>query len=165
MGKQTKLASTQQLQGIELLRIFAMNMIIVIHILGKGGLFTAASDSIPLKVVAAFMRASVVPAVNCYVLITGYFLCDKTFKSSRITKNIMITVEYSAVLTCAILILGGYFLERSDNDAPPSSVARHILVCNTVFKLTFTIPSTKPPYKGTNKSTARDCSGNSFCFI
>ena len=64
--------------GIELLRIISMLMVTSLHVLGKGGFNISDVDSVSVfsTVVLTFSRV----AVNCYILISGYFLSQKSFK-------------------------------------------------------------------------------------
>ena len=86
-------------EGVELLRIISMLMIIAIHILGKGGLFDATQFGTWQNALVVILRSFVISSVNCYVLISGYFLVDKPFKCKRITRTILIVFEYSIILS------------------------------------------------------------------
>ena len=56
--------------GIDCLRLVAMFMIVIIHILGKGGIVKAATG---YKFAEAwFWEISTCCAVNCYAMISGY---------------------------------------------------------------------------------------------
>lgn len=72
--------------NLELLRCIAMMMVVVLHYLGKGGLLgdmTAGSLS-TVNMVAWFIECFCAVAVNVYMLISGYFLCESSFKLSRL---------------------------------------------------------------------------------
>ena len=84
---------TDRQTGIELLRIVTMLMIIGLHYLLFGGpLFHAKGLNQKL---AWFIEAFFFVAVNCYVLISGYFLVTK--KNFHMKKN-------------SIFMAAGYFL-------------------------------------------------------
>ena len=60
------------LVGIELLRIIAMMMVVGLHYLNFGGILW--SDAIVNRRIAWGVESFLFVAVNCYVLISGYFL-------------------------------------------------------------------------------------------
>lgn len=68
--------------GIELLRIFAMLLAAVLHILKKGGVITASEGNLAAYSTVWLLEAAAYCAVNCYALIaamsvirTGRSLC------------------------------------------------------------------------------------------
>lgn len=88
----------ERYEGIELLRIVSMLMIIAIHILGKGGLFDSAKFGSIQNIVLVLIKSFAVASVNCYVLISGYFLAGKQFKCTRITRTVLQVLEYSVII-------------------------------------------------------------------
>lgn len=69
--------------NFELLRVVAMFMIISLHYLVKGGAavpFPFAAGENPVGVLAWLIEAFCIVAVNCYVLISGYFLVESAWK-------------------------------------------------------------------------------------
>ncbi len=58
--------------GLDLLRIFSMMMVIVLHILGQGGILNAAPIGSAVWYAAWGMECFCYCAVNCYGLLTGY---------------------------------------------------------------------------------------------
>lgn len=86
--------------GIDLLRILLMLFIVIGHcfthtnlrkllpFLSDKWLFTWAAQTIT------------VCAVNCFILITAYFMADKNFKSGHIAKLWLKTWVYSVLITC-----------------------------------------------------------------
>lgn len=60
------------LVGIELLRIVAMMMVVGLHYLNFGGILW--SEAVMNRRIAWGIEAFLFVAVNCYVLISGYFL-------------------------------------------------------------------------------------------
>lgn len=70
--------------NIDLLRIFATFMIIILHILGQGGILDA-STQLNLKYgIVWFLELVCVGAVNIYALISGYVLCENEVKYHKI---------------------------------------------------------------------------------
>lgn len=58
--------------GIDLLRMVAMLLIIILHIVGIGGICSGAELLSPQFLLAQFLRIASVCAVNCYALISGF---------------------------------------------------------------------------------------------
>ena len=63
------------LVGIELLRIIAMMMVVGLHYLNFGGILW--SEAVMNRRIAWGIEAFLFVAVNCYVLISGYFLVKR----------------------------------------------------------------------------------------
>lgn len=93
--------------GIELLRIIAMFMIVVYHVLGQGGVIGSMAFHTPHYHVASFLYVVCSCAVNVYALISGFVLCDKKFHISRLF-NLYLTVAFYTVLIFLVLIILGY---------------------------------------------------------
>lgn len=73
--------------GLDLLRIVAMCMIVVLHYLGKGNLLADMSKAdswTATNIVAWFLESVCVVAVNLYMLTSGYLLSAQTPKLSRL---------------------------------------------------------------------------------
>lgn len=70
--------ATQRKSGIELLRIFAISGVILLHynnpLIGNGFEYATDSNLIALSVLQCLFSCS----VNIFILITGYFLCTST---------------------------------------------------------------------------------------
>lgn len=104
--------------GVELLRILAMAMVITLHYLGKGGFLTGAEEGWNgPDYLAWFLEAFCVVAVDVYVLISGYFLVDASFRPKKLLKLwaqiFFYSVGVPAVLLCTgILPVGEVYLER-----------------------------------------------------
>lgn len=58
--------------GIDLFRIFSMLMVVILHILTKGGLAESAEPNSLNFYVVNFMKTASFCAVNCYAIISGY---------------------------------------------------------------------------------------------
>jgi surface polysaccharide O-acyltransferase-like enzyme len=94
--------------GIELLRIFAMLMVIGVHIFVYGGYFdTAREQSGIVWSSAYFMRLFFRPAVNIFIIITGYFMVHSPFdlkKSYRRVLSVYGTILFYSVLLSIIVL-------------------------------------------------------------
>lgn len=92
--------------GLDILRIISMLMIIVLHYLGKGGLLKAENTSEIYHVIYYFIEALSIIAVNCYVLISGYFLIKSKFKWKKVLQLWLETLFYSIFVYVIIVVLG-----------------------------------------------------------
>lgn len=93
--------------NFELLRIVAMLMIIVLHYLNKGniimGYMTDGSAEINTgRLIEAFCIVS----VNCYVLISGYFLVESAWKPGRIVTLAAQVLFYSVLIPVVLACIG-----------------------------------------------------------
>lgn len=96
-----------RMANMELLRILAMMMVILLHYLGKGGLLADLTQPLDANGYTAwFLEAFAIVAVNVYMLISGYFLVESRFKVSRLLGLILQAVFYS-ILVPAVLLLTG----------------------------------------------------------
>lgn len=84
--------------NIELLRIVAMLMVIILHTLGHGGVLAAYDFGSVGYILFWFIEVVCYGAVNIFVLITGYFMINMQMKLSRIIK-LVIQVEFFSLLS------------------------------------------------------------------
>ncbi len=102
-----RLRRTNRMANIELLRIVAMLMVIMLHYLGKGEFCPTISPYMDLQgYVAWTLKILSIVAVNLYVLISGYFLVENNFKVSKVFRLIIQTLFYSLFGTILCHILG-----------------------------------------------------------
>ena len=86
-----------RLANMELLRVLAMMLVIVLHFLGKGGALTPLTE----KTISAagwtawILESLAIVAVNVYMLISGYFLVESTFKGKRLAGLVLQVLFYS----------------------------------------------------------------------
>lgn len=107
-GKHMETGSKRQ-ANFELLRIVAMLMIISLHYLVKGWVatpfpFTAKDD--PVGAFAWLIEAFCIVAVNCYVLISGYFLVESAWKPGRVVSLLFQVLFYSLLIPVLFLWTG-----------------------------------------------------------
>lgn len=110
--------------GLDLLRIISMLMIVALHFWGHGGLIGGelAEGTVNWFIANAIYPFALV-AVNCFVLLSGYFQCTSQFKLKRVLSVWLQAVVYSVVLYVASAVyLGNFSL---------SEVIRHLLVVAT----------------------------------
>ena len=92
--------------GIDLLRILATYMIVVLHILGAGGIVRTVDSSSPLYITAWFMEFLAYCAVNCYALISGYVGVYSKFRISSILLLWLQVSSTTLAITCAFYLFG-----------------------------------------------------------
>ena len=97
---------SKRLANIELLRIIAMMMVVILHYLGKGGLLPEVGLKMGIEgYVAWTMETLSNVAVNVYVLISGYFLVESEFKFGKVLRLVLQVLFYTiliTVFTCAV---------------------------------------------------------------
>lgn len=91
--------------GLDLLRAVAMFFVICQHIIGQGGLLGNAEVGSGKYYVLSFWQILVYCAVDIYGITTGYLLCEKKFRLSRLTKIWLTTVFWSVAVSCVFFIL------------------------------------------------------------
>lgn len=75
----------ERMANLEVLRCVAMLMVVVLHYLGKGGLLPDLTAPLSAQdTVAWLLETFCIVAVNVYMMISGYFLCESSFKLSRL---------------------------------------------------------------------------------
>lgn len=85
--------------GIDLLKIFSMVMVVMLHIMGRGGVRAAcAAKGSSVYLAQQVLEAVSLCAVNCFVLATGYIMCQHTFRYGRIVKLWAEVVFYSLAI-------------------------------------------------------------------
>ena len=98
----TNAVKTGRNMGIDLLRGIAMFFVIIWHFIGRGGLLEHAQpDSLKFWVLSSAQILAVC-CVNLYGLITGYLMCDKQFRLSRVVKLWVTTVFWSVAVSCVL---------------------------------------------------------------
>lgn len=101
--------------GMEVLRIFAILLVICVHMFSYGGFYDAAKAvGGHVHSVALLMKLASRAAVDIFLLITGYFMVDRPFdlkkglqRSAGVYQKMLF---YSVVLTIIFLCLGSEYL-------------------------------------------------------
>lgn len=91
--------------GLDCLKIIAMLMIVFIHVIGKG-MFRYEANNVEFYKIALFIRIFCIVAVNCYVLITGYFQIESKFNTKKIINIWGKVLFYSISIYIMLLLLG-----------------------------------------------------------
>lgn len=91
--------------SLDLLRIVCMFMVVFIHTLGWGGL--VENSLVPGTYnwyLGNYMHTLSLQAVNCFVLISGYFLCTSKFKLSKLVLTWIQVFFYSVAIALILMI-------------------------------------------------------------
>lgn len=105
MQKAIENKQTRQ-SNFELLRIIAMLMIVAWHYTQYGGFLDNTQPFTVNFVFSYFVRSFTSVAVNCFVMISGYFLILADFKFRKISK-IWIQILFYSITICTILLITG----------------------------------------------------------
>lgn len=98
---------SRRLANVELLRVVAMLMVVMLHYLGKGELLPEMSIRMGATGYVAWILESLsIVAVNVYVLISGYFLVESEFKLGKIVKLVLQVLFYTVLITVLAFSFG-----------------------------------------------------------
>ena len=91
----------KRIVSIELLRMLAMMMVVMLHYLDKGNVLPALTDEMGLNGYVAWGLESLsIVAVNVYMLISGYFLVESGFKPGRLVELLCHFILFWCLLFC-----------------------------------------------------------------
>ncbi len=142
--------------NLDILRIIAMIAIVTLHYLGVGGAYYNIDDADLTKITFNFVSASTIEAmaivgVNCFVLISGYFLCESKFKWSKVIKLIGQTLFYAIMFFIVFAFIDGISVNMALKSFLPSLMSTYWFV--TVYLgLYVTSPFLNILINGMNKS-------------
>lgn len=114
-GSTAKLNSgpSGRLANLELLRIIAMMLVVVLHFWGKGGwLMALTGQELPRRGYLVWgIEALAIVAVNVYMLLSGYFLTESTFKVKRLV-GLLLQIWFYSVCIGIVAAAFGYLPEE-----------------------------------------------------
>ena len=85
--------------NVDLFRIIAAFLVTVLHVLGKGGVLKSTSPTEINYWIAWFLEICAYCAVNCFALISGYLMVNKTVKVKNIIGLWFQVLFYSLLFT------------------------------------------------------------------
>ena len=96
--------------GIDLLRIISMLGVVFLHVLGHGGILSLDLSPVNFSMVW-FIEILAYPAVNCFVLISGYigYKEEKIFPKIKNLLNLAFTVAFYSVSSFLIFKFFTFF--------------------------------------------------------
>lgn len=94
--------------GLEWLRLFSMFMIILLHSIDHSGLYETLKEGTGtlLYTYEQYIYALVQVGVNCFVLISGYFLVRSKFKLRKLISLWIEVIFYSLVIKLIMMVVG-----------------------------------------------------------
>lgn len=95
----------QRNRGLDLLRMIAMWMVVVLHILNKGGVLSVTEPLSVGRETAQLLEAAAYCAVNCYGLISGYVGVARRYRYSGAIALWLRVVFYTVGITAAFAVL------------------------------------------------------------
>ena len=110
--------------NVDLFRVIATIFVIILHVLGQGGVLDNASPDGAKYWVAWFLEILAYCAVNCFALISGYVMVNKTTKLKNIV-SLWFTVFFYSVLITAVF---GLFLPET------RSIKKLVYACLPVIR-------------------------------
>jgi len=127
--------------NLELYRIIVMLLIVAHHYVVNSGLMPELEKD-PLSVKSIYfyifgMWGKI--GINCFVLITGYFMCKSQITIRKFLK-LLLQIEFYNVIIYVIFVLSGYLSVKSFNELlmvflPVKSIADGFTSCFLVFYL------------------------------
>lgn len=90
--------------NVDLLRIIATFLVIILHVLGKGGVLKSAQPGGAVYWVAWFLEIASYCAVNCFAIISGYVMVDKTVKFKNIIGLWLHVLFYSVLISSLFFV-------------------------------------------------------------
>ena len=90
--------------GIDLMRAMAMFFVICLHILEQGGLVAHTVQGSGKYYLLVWMQILSLCAVDAYGITTGYLMCTRPFRLSRVTKLWLTTVFWSVAVSCCFFV-------------------------------------------------------------
>ena len=96
---ETQIQKNERNFGIDLLRILAMYMVVVLHVLGHGGILEACERFSLNYYIAWVLETSAYCAVDIFAMITGYGIVNTKFNGFKMIPLWLNVFFYSAIIT------------------------------------------------------------------
>lgn len=107
---------TKRNYGIDLLRIFCMFLVVILHILGHGKVLETSNSSLGFSV-SWFLEIAAYPAVNCFVMISGFvgYREGKYYsKLNNLFSLLFTALFYSVIITLSLKFIIHYPIGKID---------------------------------------------------
>ena len=91
--------------GIDFLRLISMFMIVILHVLGKGGILENVEVYSSNYWLAWFLEISAYCAVNCFALISGYVMHKSNLKIAKLLELWLQIIFYTITITLIMFII------------------------------------------------------------
>ena len=96
---ETQIRKEERNYGIDLLRIIAMYMVVVLHILGCGGILETCKKFSLNYYVAWFLETAAYCAVDVFAMISGYVMVNTKFNGFKMIPLWLTVFFYSSIIT------------------------------------------------------------------
>lgn len=107
MVEAVKKVKKERNSNMDLLRIVSMFLIILLHSIDHSGVLEASETaSLPIQVWVRFTYMLTQVCVNCFVLISGYFLVRSKFRLQKLIALWLETVFYSLIIRIVFIAIG-----------------------------------------------------------
>lgn len=100
--------------GIDLLKSVSMQMIVVLHVLGVGGILAGTGQGSAASNTAWLLETFNICAVNCFGLVSGFVLCKGHYRRSRLVSLWLRVVLESLLITAAFAVFMRGSVKASD---------------------------------------------------
>ncbi len=90
--------------GIDIMRSLSMLAVVVLHLITHGGLGKGYEIDTAEGVIVWLLELVSYPAVDCFVLISGYLLCRSHFKLSRLVRVWLMAASWSVIIQTLFFI-------------------------------------------------------------
>ncbi|SDA65720.1 Surface polysaccharide O-acyltransferase, integral membrane enzyme [Lachnospiraceae bacterium G11] len=98
---------SKRIPSIEVLRSLAMFMVITMHYLDKGKVNISLGETQTIwSVLGWLLHSFCIVAVNCYVLISGYFLVESKFRWQKLVELVSQVLFYSILVPIVMFAIG-----------------------------------------------------------
>ena len=97
--------TNERKSNFELMRIISMFFIVMYHLIYHGQILEHTTSK-SLELIIKFIELTIIIHVNSYVLITGYFQSQSTFKQSKVWKIINQSLFYRIIIIIIMLLIG-----------------------------------------------------------
>lgn len=91
--------------GIDVIKLLSMQMIVVLHVLGQGGILSCLPVFSVRYEVMWLLETACFCAVNCFALATGYLMAGSRFRYSRLLELWLQVAFYTVGLTALFALL------------------------------------------------------------
>lgn len=124
--------------NLELFRIITMLVIVAHHYVVNSGIEPIIWDNYPStkSLFLLLFGCGGKTGINCFVLITGYFMCTSQITLRKFLK-LLLEIEFYNILFCVVFILSGYVVVSPkfiiNSLIPVKSVTNGFISCYPVF--------------------------------
>lgn len=101
----TQIQSEKRQYGLDVLRILSMLGVVCLHMLSYGGIEQVCAADPAKNAAVTAIRVCSYPAVDCFVLLSGYFLCTKRFRLSRLVRLWLQAAFWSVLIQCVFFVV------------------------------------------------------------